>query len=55
MKHKIQLFPTALKVQTNLQKRVIHLVRVRKIFPKLTFLTPLIHTRTCAYQGVKKC
>ena len=51
MKHKIQPFPTVLKVQTNLQKRVIHLVRTQNI-PETNISYPLdTHTYVCVSRG----
>ena len=51
MKHKIQPFPTVLKVQTNLQKKVIHLVRTQNI-PETNISYPLdTHTYVCVSRG----
>ena len=41
------------KAEGRISKRVLQENKARQIFRKRAFLTPLIHTRACAYQGVR--
>ena len=41
------------KAEGRISKRVFQENKARQIFPKTNIFYPQIHTRTCAYQGVK--